>query len=955
MTTDHSSRRPSFRGESIQDAEDLARFPDENPNPVMRISTDYRLVYANRRCGAVLERLKLRVGDQVTEDLRYAVDDARASGDPQRVVVSSNRVVYGLTLYPVRGRDYLNVFGRDITHERQAESRADDMSRFPDENPHPVMRISDELVVLYANGPSRPILAAWGVDVGGAMPEELRPKIRSGFSAERNVYIEVTFGDSIYALQVAPVKGASYANVYGRDITRLRRAEEDLLEANAILEEQNEELAQKNNALQRADRLKDEFLANTSHELRTPLNGIVGLAEALLDGVTGPLPDATREHLSLIESSGRRLARLVNDILDFSRLQQANLDLSKRAIDVKTAVDVVVMLSKPMIRNKKLTLRSEVPSGLPLALADEDRLQQILHNLLGNSIKFTAEGEVVISAAVEGTGGQQVLAITVSDTGIGIDESKLQSIFGAFEQGDGSTAREYGGTGLGLSVTQALVELHGGTIKAESVLGEGSRFTFTLPVASAADLAERGRGDGANAAALLNRLGREPTPDDMSEAPTAGNTMTESEAKAAVEMLVSLDDRVDVLVVDDDPVNLCVLESHLSPRGYTVHTAESGAAALQLVENGLRPDIVLLDVMMPHMSGYEVCRELRQRFAPHELPVVLVTARTQVGDLVDGLSSGANDYVTKPISKRELLARLKTHLINARMSTAAGRFVPREFLKILGHDTLVDVSRGDHLEKDMSILFSDIRSFTTIVEGKTPQQNFAFINEYLGYMESPIRKNNGFIDSYEGDAIMALFEGRAEDAVNAGIGDQMALQELNAHRAERGEIPVCIGLGVNSGHLMLGTIGGEDRIKCGVIGDPVNLAARIESMTKFYGAGFLISEFTRDRLVDPDACELRLMDRVVVKGKTRPVTVYEVLDGLPEAERDAKLESRDDFARAWKLFRAGEMADALRGFDDAARRAPDDIAVKLYQDRCRLYLENGVPSDWDGVVRLEKK
>ena len=943
------SREPKAREVSGDYFEELARFPEENPNPVMRISADYQLVYANSASAPALQGMKIGVGDVVPDDLKFAAEDAWASGDPQTLVVSWDDVLYSLTLHPIRGRDYLNVFGRDVTRQRQIEERIEHLARFPDENPNPIMRINEDLVLLYANEPARPILSAWKMQIGATIPEDLRPKIHSGFRAERTCYVEVSFGAHIYALQIAPVPQAGYANIYGRDVTRLKVAERELIQANEDLALKNRELERKNAELQRANRLKDEFLANTSHELRTPLNGIVGLSESLLDGASGTLPEAMRADVSMIVASGRRLTRLVNDILDFSQLQHRDIDLSLRAVDLRTAVELVLILSRPLVAKKRLELNNAVPEGLPFALADEDRLQQILHNLVGNAVKFTNEGEVTVTAElVRGEGGEQVLEVAVKDTGIGMSSDVLPTIFHAFEQGDGATAREYGGTGLGLSVTKALVELHGGRLRVVSEEGVGSVFTFSIPKATEAQRASLGEGrvEATETLQRLNDVHR--TRDELSVEETERQTDSAALATASGEP-------VQVLVVDDDPVNLRVLSNHLSPRGYVVHTAESGHEALALVDQGVEPDIVLLDVMMPRMSGYEVCRALRKTFPANELPVVLVTARTQVTDLVEGLDSGANDYLSKPISKTELLARLRTHLVNARMSTAAGRFVPREFLSILGHRDLVDVSRGDHMEKEMSIYFSDIRAFTTIVEGKTPAENFQFINEYLSYMEPPIRRSKGFIDSYEGDAIMALFDQTADDAVRAGIGSLEALKELNTVRQAKGEPPIRVGIGINTGRLMLGTIGGRERIKCGVIGDPVNLAARIEGMTKRYGASLVISEYTRAKLEDVTAYECRPLDRVIVKGKTEPVTLYEVLDGLPTAERDAKLAGRDAFVEAWRLFQAGEVHGALAGFQAGMNSEAPDPLLTLYAARCRELLDTGVPKGWDGVIRMTTK
>jgi two-component system sensor histidine kinase ChiS len=238
-------------------------------------------------------------------------------------------------------------------------------------------------------------------------------------------------------------------------------------------------LENKNAELQRLDKLKNEFLANTSHELRTPINGIIGIANSLIDGTTGSLPEPSRNNLTMIVLSGRRLANLVNNILDFSKLRHRNLDLQRKPVDIREVVEVVFTLSKPLIGKKNLKFVNAISKDFPLAQADENRLQQILHNLVSNAVKFTDSGRVDISAEVR----EACLAISVFDTGIGIPKEKSHRIFESFEQADGSTARVYGGTGLGLTVTKKLVELHGGEIDVASEVGVGSRFTFTLPIA----------------------------------------------------------------------------------------------------------------------------------------------------------------------------------------------------------------------------------------------------------------------------------------------------------------------------------------------------------------------------------------------------------------------------------------------------------------------------------------
>ena len=410
------------------------------------------------------------------------------------------------------------------------------------------------------------------------------------------------------------------------------RAYEKRMEKQRILKEERE-LARR---LRELDKVKDEFLANTSHELRTPLNGIIGLAESLVDGATGKLPPETVSNLSLIVTSGRRLANLVNDILDFSRLKNQTLELRSRALELKSLGDIVLTLLASLARGKELELINAIDADLPPVQADEDRLLQILHNLVGNAIKFTEKGWVRLSA--ERQGNQMV--IYVADTGIGMGNDKLDHIFESFEQADGSTGRTYGGTGLGLAVTRKLVTLHGGTIQVSSSPGEGSTFSFTLPLAE---------GPGLPA-----------TPDESSR-----YSALLPEPETPIPVLIDKAEQgteASILVVDDEPINRQLLINHLSLRHYQITEASTGKQALALLEAGNRYDLILLDIMMPRISGFEVCRQIRERFSIHELPIIFLTARDGHGDLVTGFSAGGNDYLVKPIGKEELLARVRIHL-----------------------------------------------------------------------------------------------------------------------------------------------------------------------------------------------------------------------------------------------------------------------------------------------------
>jgi two-component system, sensor histidine kinase ChiS len=392
--------------------------------------------------------------------------------------------------------------------------------------------------------------------------------------------------------------------------------------------------------LQEIDKLKDEFLANTSHELRTPLNGIIGLAESLKDGVEGEIPEAVRHSLGLIVTSGRRLSTLVDDILDFAKLRNKGLTLHKKVVDLSVLIDVVISLIRPLIGDKKIILENCVSDDFPGVIADEDRLLQILYNLIGNAVKFTEQGYVRINSQI----AENNLAIYIHDTGLGIAEEKLSEIFEAFQQIDGDIERRYGGTGLGLTITKQLVELHGGVLSVESTPGKGSTFCFTLPYTKDLQKPEASR-----SLELLRN--------------TANLIQAEHNHLLHIDDLPYLQNQGEhILVVDDDALNRKVLVNYLSFRDYRVSEAGSGEEAIAIVEQAKDVDLVLLDIMMPKLSGYETCKRLRMAYPTHELPIIFLTARNQTNDLVMGFDVGGNDYLTKPIEKEELLARVATHL-----------------------------------------------------------------------------------------------------------------------------------------------------------------------------------------------------------------------------------------------------------------------------------------------------
>ncbi|WP_177428120.1 adenylate/guanylate cyclase domain-containing protein [Candidatus Venteria ishoeyi] len=287
------------------------------------------------------------------------------------------------------------------------------------------------------------------------------------------------------------------------------------------------------------------------------------------------------------------------------------------------------------------------------------------------------------------------------------------------------------------------------------------------------------------------------------------------------------------------------------------------------------------------------------------------------------------------------------------------RFVPTEFLTFLGKTEIEDIQVGDASVQHMSVLFSDIRAFTSLSEDLPPEQAFLFLNDYLKWIGPGIVQSGGFIDKYIGDAIMALFCGEkitsADDAVAGAINMLSRLQNFNQMREKEGKFPVNIGIGIHTGALTLGTIGFEGRLESTVIGDTVNLAARVESLTKHYGIYFGITSDTLQALKHPDKLLIRELDTVQVQGKETANTVYEVFNHDPEMLKNTKLKTLAAYNKAQKLYKSQQWVAALSAFEQLAQQLPEDRVIQLYCERCQHYQQHPPAPDWNGITRLAAK
>ncbi len=444
---------------------------------------------------------------------------------------------------------------------------------------------------------------------------------------------------------------------------QLARQNRDIELKNAQIEQARQEIEERARQLDQASRYKSQFLANMSHELRTPLNSLLVLARLLAQNTTEETSSPKQvEYANVIHSSGSDLLQLINDILDLSKVEAGKMDMHPERFGLSSLVDDLEAIFLPLTAEKGLQFAITLDGELPAEIyTDKQRLRQILHNLLSNAVKFTGAGGVEMRiAATPGGQGDPAASVefAVTDTGIGIAEENLTSIFGAFQQGDGTTSRRYGGTGLGLAICREMAAQLGGRITVRSSLGAGSTFTLYLPAAwpgaiepaMAPDLA--GQAAAAAAAAVKQR---------SESAGLNGNgaigAIRPVDSPAAHESLRGRR----VLIVDDDPRNVFALTGVLEMYGLSVIHADNGQHGIEALRHG-DIDLVLMDVMMPQLDGHATTRAIRQMPQFAELPVIAVTARAMQGDKDKSIAAGASDYVTKPVDTEQLLSCMERWL-----------------------------------------------------------------------------------------------------------------------------------------------------------------------------------------------------------------------------------------------------------------------------------------------------
>ncbi len=473
-----------------------------------------------------------------------------------------------------------------------------------------------------------------------------------------------TFGENLFFLGAACAE-ACWASMH---MDRMRFA--DFCQKRE-LEEAHDELAQ-------LDRAKSRFSANIHHELRTPLTLILSPLDALRSGELGPLPAEVQKTVDMMLANGRRLHRMINNLLDFAKLENEQLALVRRPMQLSSLVEELLASAEPLARRKQVQLEMNGFGEVPTINGDAAALDKVFVNLVGNALKFTdSGGRITVSAKVM---GDDEVALAVADTGVGIPPSQLEAVFDRFAQVDDSATRRHEGTGIGLALAKEMVELHGGRIWAASDgEGRGTTIHIVIPIGepdavldeeTIRDESGRAHGLGDSLAGLVEAVDAGtsgPSKREVGSLPEmdrsvlrwADRQADESPQEEGVKIIPKSAELLGEILIAEDNPDMRALLAMLVGREFRVRTAKNGREALEAIRKS-PPDLVLSDVMMPELSGLELCRAIKGDADTRHIPVVLVTSKAERDMKIEGLELGADDYVTKPFHPRELLARVRS-------------------------------------------------------------------------------------------------------------------------------------------------------------------------------------------------------------------------------------------------------------------------------------------------------
>ncbi|MHB8898460.1 MAG: PAS domain S-box protein [Thermoguttaceae bacterium] len=624
--------------------ESVAKFPNENPHPVIRVDREGNVVYANRSSAALGPELMCEAGRLAPETFVRVAQKALANGRVAEVEVEAEGRIFSLFFSPIRDGGYVNIYGRDVTDRKRAEEelresehrereRAEELTTVLDSTPTPVIIVHDaDSTHMTGNRAADELLhVPTGGEISLSAPSERKPCHYRAFKDGRELTTdELPAQRAARGAQVRDFEfnlvfadgGVRHLLGYGtplRDAEGRPRGAVHVLVDITSLKQAEEELRQAKVAAEAANEAKTRFLANISHELRTPMNAILGMVDLALPKQVDP---TAADFLKTARESADHLLVLLNDLLDSAKIESGKLELEAVPFSIRDALAHITRVLDTRATVKGLRFSCRVSPEVPDAIiGDHVRLRQILLNLGGNAVKFTDRGEVeiTVSAPSQDSGGAS-LRFVVRDTGIGISPSQRSGLFQRFAQGDPSITRRYGGTGLGLSIASDLVSMMGGQISVESNPEHGCTFQFTIRLPLAKDSVPVS---------------------DVSRLPAAERSTLR------------------LLLVEDNPANQKLVAYILRDRGHTVDIAGDGRQGLSMAQQG-DYDAILMDVQMPVMDGLEATKAIRAwEKGGSRVPIIGVTAHAMKEDRDRCVAAGMDGYLSKPIDANELFGNLQ--------------------------------------------------------------------------------------------------------------------------------------------------------------------------------------------------------------------------------------------------------------------------------------------------------
>jgi signal transduction histidine kinase/DNA-binding response OmpR family regulator len=692
-------------------------------------------------------------------------------------------------------------------------------------------------------------------------------------------------------------------------------------ERTAELAERTAELERAYEQLAEHDRLKSRFFSNISHEVRTPLTLILTPLERIL---ASPLPAPTRDKIRSVRDNAHRLLRLVNQLLDFSRIESGRMTVALESIDLRALVAPIVQAFEPFAATKGLELSLEAPEDLPTAAVDPAKLDKVVSNLLSNACKFAESGGKVTLRLAR---GDDALLLSVIDTGIGVAQEDLPRIFERFHQVDGGAARRYEGSGIGLALSKELVELCGGRIEVESELGRGTTFRVTLPLGDAdrSDAAPVPSAARVTAAALSAETGagRPAAPRDAADNPSA----EAPEATGA---------RPSVLVVEDNP-DMRALVAEICRREYRVLEAANGREGLELV-HAEHPELVISDVMMPEMDGYELLRGIRADETAASTPVILLTAKADPERLLEGLETGANDYITKPFAEHELLARARNLVrlaqqdrqlrqLNATLhQQVVRRSLALQRARLLQRYLPADVARSLLEEEDgakelelqrrlITVFQLELGGFDQLVgQVVAPEDLAVMVNSYLSEMMDIALAHGATVDKLIEHTVVGFFgaprsEGPGGDALRCARMAQEVWQSAVRTCLAWGDLlegaPPMPTMVLMTGYATVGSFGSSQRLEYTAVGEPLVEARGVLAAVK---PGALLCSHKTYHLIKGDISATFCRD-VPLQMRPRPLKLYR----LAEAPRELVALCEGEFVDDEAEFRDEPTPETLPG------------------------------------------